>query len=327
LAEAYELHPTELGLPVAVPDWFTGAPSGSAIRTPSRLSHESVALMDELIATYTKADNLLGPQHLLHVASQHVAHLEPMLIRVGGSLRDEGLRLASRFAEMAGWLSQDAGELAAAQHWTDRALDFLEESDDSQQRAYVLMRKSGIAAERQEYGRSLSLAIAACRGQGRLTPRVRALVFRQRAISHALVRDQRQSERFAGEALEVITVDDDSGSYRYCTPAYVAMESGVSAYHLRKLDVAAERLSAASQVWPDGFARDRGLCLARLAVVEVARGNVDVACAVGRDALGVARVAESARTRAVLTSLKYHLAPYDRDAFVSEFRRELTTLG
>src|SRR3954451_15427070 len=51
LAEVYELNPTELGLPVAVPEWFTGAPSGSAMRTPSRLSHESVALMDELIAT------------------------------------------------------------------------------------------------------------------------------------------------------------------------------------------------------------------------------------------------------------------------------------
>src|SRR4051812_25426517 len=51
LAEVYELNPLELGLPVTVSEWFTGAPSGSAIRTPSSLSHESVALMDELIAT------------------------------------------------------------------------------------------------------------------------------------------------------------------------------------------------------------------------------------------------------------------------------------
>jgi transcriptional regulator with XRE-family HTH domain len=323
LAEIYELTPRELGLPVVAPMPFVPKQGGAGVQGPSRLSAESVALMDELLASYTKTDNVLGPRPLLHVASQHLENLEPLLIPRSGPLRREGLRLASRFAEMAGWLSQDAGDLSAAQYWTDRALDFLEESADPVQRAYVLMRKSAIAAERQEHGRSLSLAAAACRNVDSLTPRVRALALRQRAISHALVHDERESERSAEEALKAISVDDESDSYGYCTPAYVAMESGVSAFHLHKLDVAAERLSAAAAAWPGGFARDQGLCLARLAVVEAARGNIDVACAVGRDALAVARVAESARTRAVLVSLNQRLASYDRDAFVSEFRREL----
>lgn len=323
LAQVYELTPGELGLSGAAPLPLVPIQGVADMHDPSRLSAESVTLMDELLDSYTKTDNVLGPRHLLHVASQHVIHLEPMLIRRSGGLRAEGLRLASRFAEMAGWLSQDAGDLAAAQHWTDRAPDFLEESADPVQRAYVLMRKSAIAAERQEHGRSLSLAAAACRSVDSRTPRVRALALRQRAISHAMVHDERQSERSAEEALKAIAVEDKSDCYGYCTPAYVAMESGVSAFRLHKLDVAAERLSAAAAGWPGGFARDQGLCLARLAVVEVARGNIDVACAVGRDALAVARVAESARTRAVLDSLNQRLAPYDRDAFVSEFRREL----
>jgi hypothetical protein len=90
------------------------------------------------------------------------------------------------------------------------------------------------------------------------------------------------------------------------------MESAVSAYHLRKLNVAAEWLSAAAGAWPDGFGRDRGLCSARVAVVEVARGKIDGACAVGHDALAVARVAESARTLAVLAFLKNRLRPRSR---------------
>jgi hypothetical protein len=216
--------------------------------------------MDELIATYTKTDNVLGPRHVLHVASQHVVHLEPMLHRVQGSLRNEGLRLAARFAEMAVWLSQDDGNLAAAQYWTERALDLLEESADAEQRAYVLMRKSAIAAERLEYGRSRSLAAAACRGSRSRSPDPTGLRtrFRQRAISHALVRHEQESERFAEEALEVNTGEDKSDSYSYCTPAYVAMESGVSAYHLRKLDVAAARLSAAAGLGPMGSAGTAG---------------------------------------------------------------------
>ena len=326
LAEISRAHPAELGLPMVAPLLFVPVQRGAGVQGPSRLSTESVALMDELLVSYAKADNVLGPRHLFHVATQHLVHLEPLLIRVNGSLRGDGLRLASRFAEFAGWLSQDAGDLAAAQHWTDRALDFLEESADPVQRAYVLMRKSAVAAERQEHGRSLSLAAAACRDSESLTPRVRALALRQSAISHALVRDERQSERSAEGALEAIAGDDESDSHDYCTPAYVAMESGVSAFHLRKLDVAAERLSAAAASWPAGFARDQGLCLARLAVVEAGRGNIDVACAVGHDALAVAQVADSARSRAALVSLNHRLAPYDRGSFVSEFRRELAQL-
>jgi transcriptional regulator with XRE-family HTH domain len=327
LAEIYDLAPTDLGLPTAAPQAFLPVQRGAGVQGPSRLSVESVGLMDVLLDGYAKTDNVLGPWHLLHVATQHMVHLEPMLIRVSGPLRKDSLRLASRFAEFAGWLSQDAGDLAAAQHWTDRALDFLEESADPGQRAYVLMRKSAVAAERREHGRSLSLAAAACRDPESLTPRVRALALRQSAISHALVRDERQSERSAEGALEAVAADDDSDSHGYCTPAYVAMESGVSAFHLRKLDVAAERLSAAAACWPTGFARDQGLCLARLAVVEAGRGNIDVACAVGHDALAVAQVADSSRTRAALVSLNHPLAPYDRSSFVSEFRRELIQFG
>src|SRR4051794_11375840 len=323
LAEIYQATPPELGLPVTPPQFV---PHQGALG-PSHLSVESVALIDELLANYTKADNVLGPCHLIHVALQHLIHLEPVLIRVRGPLRGEGLRLASRFAEMAGWRSQDAGDLVAAQQWTDRSLDFLAESAELNQRAYVLMRKSAIAAERQEHGQSLSLAAAACRDVERLTPRIRALVLRQRAISHALVRDERESERSAGEALEAVAAEDVSGCYDYCTPSYVAMECGVSSFLIGKLDVASERLSAASATWPDGFPRDHGLCLSRLAVVEVARGNLDAACAVGQDALAASRVAESARTKAVLLSLKHRLAPYDRMRFVSEFTHELEMLG
>ena len=116
---------------------------------------------------------------------------------------------------------------------------------------------------------------------------------------------------------------DGGGKHPYVTLAYVLMESGVSAFHLDSHDVAAERLAQAAGMWPDAFPRDQGLCLARLAVVEAARGNLDVACSIGRDALTLVRVADSARTRSLLLSLGRRLAPYDRHAFVSGLRQEL----
>ena len=294
-----------------------------------RLTPEMVTFMDDLLNSYTRADNALGPAYLLRVASQHVLGLEPLLAGANGQLRRRGLRLCSRFAEFAGWLSQDAGDLVAAEHWTDRALDFVEEDDDPTLRAYILMRKSGIAADRHDHGRSVSLAIAASRQVDALSLRLRALTLRQCAISHALAHDERESERAAKQALAVeIPVAEHGEPFSYCTPSYVAMESGASAFKLGRYDLAAERLVHAAATWPEGgFARDHGLCLARLALVDAARGKVEEACLVGEDAIALTRVADSARTRGVLLSLTQRLAPYDRVALVSEFRSELATLG
>lgn len=327
LAEVYGVAPVDLGLPSAPGPRLPGQRRADGVLGPTELTAESVGFMGGVLAQYARADNAIGPRHLLHVASQHVAHLEPMLVHVRGDVRRGGLRLCSRFAEFAGWICQDAGDLDAAQHWTDRALDYAEELDDPEGRAYVLMRKSAVAAERQEHDRSLSLSLAACRDLDRFSPKMQALSLRQKAVLCALARDARASERAAGRALDAVAdVAAQGVELAYCTPAYIRMESGVSAFYLRRYDSAAEQLAWAAAEWPDGFARDRGLCLAWLAVVEAVRGHVDVACAVGRDALVASRVADSARTRSALVSLRGRLAPYDRVAFVSDFRQELARL-
>jgi hypothetical protein len=284
--------------------------------------------MDELLIAYGRADNAIGPKPLLHVVRQHVAQLESLLIATSGPMRTEALRLCSRFAEQAGWLCQDAGDLGAAEQWTDRALDFAEEQGDAENRAYVLMRKSGIAADRRELARAVSLAIAACRAATGLSPRLQALSLRQRAICHALTGEPRESEQAAEGALSVVMSDADGGEQLgYCTEPYVTMECAVSAFHLGRFDVAVGRLSAAARSWPQGFTRDQGLCLARLAVAKVARGNVDRACSVGLDALAVTKVVDSARTRSVFGTLHRRLAPYHRLSVVSEVRDELSKLA
>lgn len=327
LAEIYAVDCAELRI---------GAWSGSKVGSGTllvpeavhRLTPDSVAALESLLETYARADNAIGPGHLLHAAAHHVGQLEPLLVAARGRLRSEGLRLGSRFAEFAGWLCQDAGNLDAAQHWTDRALDFAEEFGSEQDRAYVLMRKSGIAAERGDRARSASLAVVACRHLERLTPRTRALMLRQQAVSQALVGDEAASERAADQAIEeVVDVAESDDAFGYCTEQYVTMETGVSALHLRKYDDAAGRLSRAAEEWPEGFTRDRGLCLARLATVQAVGGDRDGACVAGREALSVYGVAGSARTRSVLVSLNRQLAPYDREASVKELRHELRKLG
>ncbi|HZJ39587.1 MAG TPA: helix-turn-helix transcriptional regulator, partial [Demequina sp.] len=285
LAAIYELTPVQLGL-VAHADVHVPSQRSAGGTTPLTLTPESLECMDQIRYQYARIDNTIGPTYLLQLAAQHVALLEPTLVAARGRMREEALRLCSRFSELAGWLCQDAGDLSAAEKWTDLALDFAEERGDPQQRAYVLMRKSGIMLERHEHARSVSLAAAAAHDIESLTPRLGSLVLRQQALSYAVAGDARASKNAASQAVEtVLTEGPQDADCEYASPAYVLMETGASAFHTRRLNLAAERLSQAAAQWPAGFARDQGLCLARLAVVEVSRGNVELAVAVGRDAI------------------------------------------
>lgn len=64
-----------------------------------------------------------------------------------GADRAEMLRFACQFTEFSGWIFQDAGDLACAMRWTDRALDYALELGDQRVIAYTLMRKAMIATE------------------------------------------------------------------------------------------------------------------------------------------------------------------------------------
>lgn len=317
LAEIYGTTPADLGLRSQPALWLPKPP------VRGQPSVELVASLRGVLSEYARTDNAVGPGHLIGLAVQHVVELEQVAVEARGSLRVQILALCSRFAEFAGWLCQDAGDLLDAERWTDRALDFIEGTDDAPTRVYLLMRKSSIAAERRDAVRAVNLAEAASgHDTGRLALQLQALSARQLAIAHAVSNNRLESDRAADAALELLAADGVNvpSELAYCTPAYVLMETGAAAARLRSYDVAAGRLSKAVAMWPEGFRRDRGLALARLALVEAISGNLEAACESGKQAVDLAAVASSARTRAVLKSLDKRLAPHQRSTVVSEFR-------
>jgi transcriptional regulator with XRE-family HTH domain len=245
LAAIYRTTPADLDLEPAAPTLWLPATTGNG--TPSR---EYLATMEALLGEYARADNTVGPGHLIGVVGQHLAHLDSLLSSADHDLLSPALRLSSQYAEFAGWLSQDAGDLAEAERWTDRALDFLVAEDDPAARSYVMMRKAGIAAERRDVVRSAGLADAATRELDRLDPSMRSLVLRQQAISHALSADERVSDQAAAAALEASAEYGPDVVKSYATPSYVLMETGVAAMRLKRLELAVDRLSQALREWP-----------------------------------------------------------------------------
>jgi transcriptional regulator with XRE-family HTH domain len=318
LAEIYQALPADLGLDESTPE--------TRLAELPALSAETVEVMNELLAGYVRADNAAGPSHLRAAVAAHLEGLEAQVVTAHGQLRRRVLEVCSNYAEFAGWLSQDAGDTQAALTFTARALDFLEEGGPPSARAYVLMRKSSIALDEHDYGRAMTLAEAACAESRAGTARLLALAFRQKAVACAAAGEERASCASVDEALS-LDLQSDGGVHGYCTPAYVSMEAGVAAWHLRQYDVVVARLAAALESWPAGFERDRALCLARLALTEAVRGNLELSCSVGAEAVTLVAATGSARARALLRTLHGRLAPYDRTTLVSEFRGELKRLA
>jgi hypothetical protein len=180
---------------------------------------------------YVEADRLMGSLCITGPIQLQMPVVERACEVTRGTDRAEMLRFACQFMEFGGWLFQDAGDLACAMHWTDRALDYSLELGDRRLTAYTLMRKAMIATESGNPAQGLGIANSAIEYKGALTPRLRAVILRQRSYSHAilgeLIASARDSEEAVTEAIEgVQRAEEDRAPY--CTPTYAAMEAGAS---------------------------------------------------------------------------------------------------
>jgi hypothetical protein len=277
-----------------------------------------------VFAEYGRADNLLGSRHLLGVVVAQLATVEQACASARGPIRAELLAIGARYAECAGWLHQDSGDLSAAHRWSSRALDYAYELGDVQLTSYVLMRRSNVATDAGDSGAGLGLANAALREADRLTPGLRAMAFRQQAHAHALAGEPEDCARAIDAALmEVTAPAADDGLTVYCTPSYVAMEAGDAWMRLGRPVEAVRIYEEGMRDWPGGFERDRGLCLSRLAVAHAECGNVEQAAAIGRRAVATVRAASSARAAAQLRQLRLRLTPHRSMPDVAELDRAL----
>jgi len=116
-------------------------------------------------------------------------------------------------------------------HWTDRALDYALELRDKRVVAYTLMRKAMIATESGNPAQGLGIANSALEYKGALTPRLRAVILRQRSYSNATLGEVIASARDSDEAVIEAVAGENQGELDrapYCTPTYAAMEAGGS---------------------------------------------------------------------------------------------------
>lgn len=277
--------------------------------------------------------------HLAHIDHQQGARgaLEPatavcrsVLTNAGDSVgkdRYESLQLAARCAELVGWLHQDAGLIREAQEWTVHALDLAEAGEAQPLLAYILMRRSAIAAELGRPDEALLLGERALRQATSGTER--ALAFREIAAAHALKGDASALRRSVDDALG--SVNDGAGTpprlAPYCSVPYIQSEAGAAALAIGDPVLAVDYLEAAAAGWPAGQPRDRAVCLARLALAKAGSGELDRAEAIAVDASKAVVGCGSSRFRRTLREALDALRERGGAGRASHLNEELLSLA
>lgn len=311
-----------------------GGPIGtptSPIEPPRRVNPAAVDALHGTLAQYARLDNMMGPRHLMATAAVQLDFIGRLLAVADGTTRTRVLQVGSSFAEFAGWLHQDAGDDRAAAHWSDRALEWATEADDSLMISYVLTRKSHHAAARRDRRATLGLAEAALRRSDTISPRARALAYRQIARGHALAGDPDACARALDEARRNAAITADHGEAErtltgYCTPAYVELEAADCWLILGRTREAIMAYEDCLADWPAEFERDRGLHLARLANAYAAHREAARACAVAMEAIPIVADTASARAAEELHRLPGWLGRWRKTDEVCILIEALTTL-
>jgi tetratricopeptide (TPR) repeat protein len=289
-----------------------------------------LSALPEIHRGYVEADRLMGSICVTGPISLQMPVVEKACEVTRGVDRAEMLRFACQFAEFGGWVFQDAGDLVRAMHWTDRALDYALELGDQRVIAYTLMRKAMIATESGNPAQGLGIADSALKYGDALTPRLRAVILRQRSYSNAVLGEVLASARDSDAAvIEAVAGEKQGEEDRapYCTPTYAAMEAGASWVRLGHPKTALPILEKSRSDWPDHTQiRDYALCVSRLATAYAAAGELEQACTAVEEVVALAHGLGSRRVVGQLDLLYRRLAKWRQDPVAAALRERLRVL-
>jgi hypothetical protein len=274
-----------------------------------------------------KTDNLLGPRYALTAVISNLEVIDVILRTIRQEARSRALSIGAHYAESAAWLHEDSGDLAGAQYWARRCMEWAIEADDTLMVAWSLNRRSCQAAAARDAAQVIGLANAARRNAASLPGPMLAAIFQQEAQGHALDGATAACEHALGLARENAARGDpgdaSGGHGSFCTDAYLDMQAGRCWLTLGKPTKSLAPLSAAVDTLPAVYRRDRGVALSGLATAFVANGEAEQGAKAALDALGVACSTGSARILAMTRSAAAALPRRSQVHAVAELREAL----
>ena len=306
-----------------------GAVLGFAVTRGSRpaIDEPTLAVLRASFDQNRLLGTMTSPTVVLAPVIAHLHTLRTLAVDSQGPMRAELLLLASRVAEYAGWMCQEAGQDDEALRWTDRAVAFAGDRDPHLA-SFALFRRAEIAMYRHDPIQTVELARRAQHDQ-HAGPRILGLAARCEAQGHALAGDVRGYEQALERAADLLAFRDH-GTAPVLGSASVAddvsLVRGWALYDLGRPGAAAEVLDQHVGTIPPAARRARTRFGARRALAHAQHGDIDEACAVARGVLAEAAQVDSATIRLDLRDLAGTLSRWRNHGAVRELRPDLVTV-
>lgn len=309
------------------------ASTGTLIDLGLKLGGQASSAADPLLPSFrTQFDQLrkLGqstaPGALLPLLETQTRMVAGLAAGIPTAHRAPVLLLASRFAEFTGWMAQEAGDSGAALGWTGEAADLARAGGDPYLGSYALVRRALVTLYGGDAAGTVALARRA-QSDG-LPPRIRGLAAQREAQGHALVGDERDCLRSLDRARELLDSDDARsdaepviGTSHVSDPA--AMTTGWCLHDLGRPKAAAEILDRECRRLPPHALRTRARYGFRRSLAHAAAGEVEHACAIAGELLGVMPAVPSATVNSDVRRLARELSRFRSNRAVRDLQPAL----
>jgi tetratricopeptide (TPR) repeat protein len=242
--------------------------------------------------------------------------------------------IAGETAGLAGWLTWDLEDRRAAGAYFHAGIQAAQEADDKALGAYLVGSSCVQPAYRERPYARLRRLEGRTHGFTRTdaNPSTRAWLVTLEAEAHALAGDERSTLRALDEAdIAMSKTGEEDTSRRprvaFFNRTYLIGERGVALARLEQPKAAQEVLEDALSSLDPEAVKTRPRLLAALATAHLRQGNIDEACRLGGDALGLATRQQVGPNLQDVRRLRLELEPWRASRAVKELDAQLSLVG
>ncbi|MEU6821756.1 helix-turn-helix transcriptional regulator [Streptomyces atriruber] len=309
------------------------AGTGSLIDFGLKLGGQASSAADPLLPSFRaqfdqlrKLGQSTAPKVLLPLLETQTRTVAGLADDAPSASRAPVLLLASRFAEYTGWMAQEAGDSSAALGWTGEAAELARAGGDPHLGSYALVRRALVTL----YGGDADGTVALARRAQNdvLPPRIRGLAAQREAQGHALVGDERECLRSLDRARDLLdsdnalsSADPVIGTTHVSDPA--AMTTGWCLHDLGRPKAAAEVLDRECRRLPPHALRTHARYGFRRSLAHAASGEVEHACTIAGELLGMMPAVPSATVNRDVRRLARELSRFRSSRAVRDLQPAL----
>lgn len=256
---------------------------------------DTISTFQTIFGQFRQLGQTASPSVVLPALIAQTHTLRELAVRAKPRQSREILALGARYAEFAGWMAQESGNDSAALWWTDRAVELADAGEDRALAAYSLVRRALVTLYREDAQETIDLAREAQRAG--TSDRIRGLAAQREAQGHALAGDFNACMRSLDRARELLSAAQPEtgpvlGTSNLTDP--VAMVSGWCLHDLGRAREATAILDQEIQRVPPHALRSQARYGVRRALAHAAAGEIDHACTLLGQVLGVVDTVSSA---------------------------------